>query len=158
MSGHLILGLTASASLGGLLMHSDDDFQELGMSGSLRWDPGRYGRGGAVSLQPAWGAPVSGNRLSRTSDLPAFGEREPSDPRGQLNGEFSYGFDAFRGKGVHTPYLGFSLAEDAADTARAGWRLELDDKLNIGLEASRRFPRGRDPKDDRVILQATLRW
>ena len=41
-----ILGLTASASLGGLLMHSDDDFHELGMSGSLRWDPGRYGRGG----------------------------------------------------------------------------------------------------------------
>ena len=153
-----ILGLTASASLGGLVMHSDDDFHELGMSASLRWDPGRYGRGGAVSLQPAWGAPVSGSRLSRRSDLPALGEREPSDPRGRLDGEFSYGFDAFRGKGVHTPYLGVSLAEDAADTARVGWRVELDDKLNIGMEASRRFPRGRDPKDDRVTLQATLRW
>ena len=97
-------------------------------------------------------------RMSTTSNLPGFGEREPSDPRGRLDGELSYGFNAFRGKGVHTPYLGVSLAEDAADTARAGWRVELDDKLNIGMEASRLFPRGRDPKDDRVTLRATLSW
>ena len=61
-----ILGLTASASLGGVLMHTDDDFGEWGVSGSFRWDPGRFGRGGAVSIQPAWGVSAGGNSLSQS--------------------------------------------------------------------------------------------
>ena len=137
-----ILGLTASASLGGVLIHTDDDFREWGISGSLRWDPGRFGRGGAVSIQPAWGVPAARNSLSQSRAVSSLANNRPSTPRGRLNAEFSYGFAALRGKGTHAPYAGFSLEEDAAKTVRAGWKFKLDERLHIAFEGSRQFPHG----------------
>ena len=153
-----ILGLTASASLGGVLIHTDDGFREWGISGSLRWDPGRFGQGGAVSVQPAWGVPAARNSLSQSRAVSSLANNRPPAPRGRLDTEFSYGFAVFRGKGIHTPYAGFSLEEDAAETVRAGWKFKLDERLHIEFEGSRRFPHGRDPEEDRVELRAVLRW
>ncbi len=153
-----IQGLTVSASVGGLVMHTDDDFKELGASGSFRWDPGRNGRGGAVSLQPAWGTMPVGSTLSRSPTVSSFSDRGSRDPRMRLDGEFSYGFNAFQGKGTHAPFVGFSLEENSGDTVRAGWRTKLAEQMDLAFEGSRRFPWGRDPRDDRVALHATLGW
>ena len=49
-----------------------------------------------------------------------------------------YGFTAFRGRGLLTPYARLSLAHDAARGYRLGSRLALGPSASVSIEAQRR--------------------
>ena len=52
-------GLTVEGRARTLLVHSED-YEEWGLSGLIRIDPGSAGRGLALNVQPAWGPTASG--------------------------------------------------------------------------------------------------
>ena len=56
----LALGLTVATHARVLLAHEDSGYEEWGLGGSLRLDPGAAGRGASLDLRSSWGAVASG--------------------------------------------------------------------------------------------------
>ena len=77
-----ILGLTASASVGGLVMHTDDDFKELGASGSV-----------PLGSRPSW----SWGRRLPPAGMGHTARRRHAVP-------FAHGFDVFRSRVAGPPH------------------------------------------------------
>ena len=94
-------GLDMALKVHGLAVHSQDGYDEWGVSGQLRLVPGGSGRGLSASLTPSWGVDPSGSeRLwaePASSGLAATGEAEPSS---RLDGEVGYGM-ALWGRPLH---------------------------------------------------------
>ena len=128
-------GLTAE-SYGRWLASHHGTLQEWGFGTLLRYAPGRSGRGPSVSLGPSWGDTASG--------VQRLWERGVTDPTlyevpgSRLDAQFGYGFTAFRGRGLLTPYARLSLAHDAARGYRLGSRLALGPSASVSIEAQRR--------------------
>ena len=128
-------GLTAE-SYGRWLASHHGTLQEWGFGALLRYAPGRSGRGPSVSLGPSWGDTASG--------VQRLWERGVTDPTlyevpgSRLDAQFGYGFTAFRGRGLLTPYARLSLAHDAARGYRLGSRLALGPSASVSIEAQRR--------------------
>ena len=128
-------GLTAE-SYGRWLASHHGTLQEWGFGTLLRYAPGRSGRGPSVSLGPSWGDTASG--------VQRLWERGVTDPTlyevpgSRLDAQFGYGFTAFRGRGLLTPYARLSLAHDAARGYRLGSRLALGPSASVSIEAERR--------------------
>ncbi len=128
-------GLTAE-SYGRWLASHHGTLQEWGFGALLRYAPGRSGRGPSVSLGPSWGDTASG--------VQRLWERGVTDPTlyevpgSRLDAQFGYGFTAFRGRGLLTPYARLSLAHEAARGYRLGSRLALGPSASVSIEAQRR--------------------
>ena len=153
-------GLTVEARARTLLAHSGD-YEEWGLSGLVRLDPGPAGQGLALSVRPAWGQTVSGvQRLWQTG---VTGEVEPTgQANGRLDARVGYGMALFGGHFLGTPELGLGLSEVGHEW-RVGWRLGLAGvrrvSFNLGLEATRREPAdATTASEDRVGLNATMLW
>ena len=151
-------GLSIEASVRGLLAHEAQDFTEWGASGSLRFDPGRQGRGFTASITPAWGSAASG--MSRLWDQQGATGLVPADAlaaasAGRLDAELGYGLATFQGRGLLTPYARVALSEGADRAWHLGTRLALAEALNLSLEASRRAPAGAAAAHE-LALRASL--
>ena len=161
-------------------------YREWGASGSVRIDPGASGRGLSLTLSPTWGAASSGTeRLWGLRDASGLGARDDAfDPGRRLDAEVGYGFAVLDGRGVATPYAGWSQSSER-ETLRLGqrlrlgqgteWRLEgelgedertfragygysLGSGLTFTTEASRREPANDNAPEHALVLRASMRW
>ena len=147
-------GLTAESYGRWLALHHGT-LQEWGFGALLRYAPGRSGRGPSVSMGPSWGDTASG--------MQRLWERGVTDPTlyevpgSRLDAQFGYGFTAFRGRGLLTPYARLSLAHDAARGYRLGSRLALGPSASVSIEAQRReYPAA--PINHALLVLGTLQF
>ncbi len=152
-------GLTVEGSVRTLVAHEDSSYEEWGASGSVRLDPGASGHGLSLTLRPAWGAASGGaGRLWGLHDARSFAANEELDAQGRLDTEIAYGFGAFGGRGLATPYAGLGLSQDGDRTWRTGARWSLGSSLAMSLDGTRREPVNDDAPEHGLILRASLGW
>ena len=147
-------GLTVQVNARGLLAHADSDYEEWGVSGSVRLAPGEGGRGLSMRLGSSWGAPAGGAEglWAGRSAAGLIGNGE-FDPGARLDAEVGYGLDGMGG--LLTPYGGVSASE-AAQSYRVGGRFRLGRRLSMSLEGERR--ESYDDVDHGLALRGSLRW
>ena len=152
-------GITVEAKARGLLAHEDADYTEWGASGSVKIDPGAAGRGLSLSLSPAWGAD-SGNaeRLWGLADARGLAGNDGVEPAGRLDAEAGWGFGAFGGRGLATPFAGLSLSDAGERTWRSGVRWTLGRDLAFGVEGRLREAANDNAGEHGVMLEIRARW
>ena len=153
-------GLTVEARVRGLLSHTDDGYEEWGASGSIRLDPGASGRGVLLSLTPVWGAASGGvDQLWGTRPAAGFFTGDGFGSQARLQAELGYGMRPPLGRGVLTPYAGFSLAGEGADrTYHLGTRWRGTSAFHVALEASHGEDASTGEPLDAASLRASVRW
>ncbi len=153
-------GLTIEGS--GRVLTGQDEYREWGFGGSVRLDPGASGRGLSFSLFPAWGNTASGVERLWDQDVAelATDDTAANDnvPPMRLDGELGYGFGALGGRGLLTPYGGFSLAGEGSQRYRIGGRFEIGSSLNLSLEGKRREPANDAAAEHGVMLRMQASW
>ncbi len=125
-----------SEGYGRWLAAHEGALREWGFGGVIRYDPGASGRGPSVSLMPGWGDTASGVRR-----LWEHGATDPTvsrPPGSRLDAQFGYGFAAFRGRGVLTPFGAVSLDPEYGNGYRIGSRIAGGRSANLSLEVERR--------------------
>ena len=147
------LGLTLALSGRTLVAHGAD-YDEWGVGGVIRFDPGRQGVGLSASVQPVLGQAQSG--------VAQLWEQAVSDPSSGLandaarvEAELGYGLVALGGRGLVRPYTQVSMAGEGSRHYRMGSRLELGDTLRVGVEVGRREASGSET-DHGVMLRLEL--
>ena len=153
-------GLTVEANARKLIAHEDSGYEEWGAGGSVRLGPDDSGRGLSLALAPVWGTPSSGvDRLWSARDAAGLVRDDAFEAERRLEGEVGYGFGAFGGHGLVTPYAGLGLAAAGDRTWRAGARWLLAPHLAMSLDGTRREP-GNDDEPPRhgLMLRGVLRW
>ncbi len=146
--------LSVEVAARGLMAHSEDDYEEWGVSGSVQYAPGTDGRGFSLKAGSAWGAAAGGaERIwsQRAAGL-AGGDFAPG---ASVDAEAGYGF-GFRG-GLLTPYTGVALS-DTSETWRAGARWKLGAATELALEANLRENAGGDAPESGLLLKGSRRW
>ena len=155
LGGALTLALDAH----GLVAHEASGAEEMGLSGSARFDarPGSE-RGLSASVRQRWGeaGPEGAGLLAR--GLPAAftsGEGAGTPERASvLDAEIGYGLAM--GARTATPHFGTTLGE-GVHSLRAGWRISGGDTLSVGLEGAR-TERAGEGAEHAVMVRAGLRW
>ena len=154
------MGLTVEGH--GRVLTGQSDYREWGLGGSLRLDPGAEGRGLSFNLFPAWGETSSGVDRLWDQDVAELASDDTAAndnvPPMRLDSEFGYGFGAFGGQGLLTPYGGFSLAGEGSQRYRIGSRFEIGSWLNLSLEGERREPANDAAAEHGVMLRMQARW
>ena len=152
-------GLTVEAKARGLLAHEDADYTEWGASASVRLDPGAAGRGLSLSLSPAWGAD-SGNaeRLWGHADARGLAANDGFEPAGRLDAEAGWGFGAFGGRGLATPFAGLALSQAGERTWRSGVRWTLGPELTFGVEGALREAANDNAGEREIGFSLTARF
>ncbi len=153
---HAASGLTLEGRARTLLSHSGD-YEEWGVSGLVRLDPGAGGRGLALSVQPAWGRTASG--VQRLWEAGATGGAAPDDhAAGRLNARLAYGIGIGWGnQGVLTPYTDVSLSGEGSRRLGLGGRLDIGPSVHMSLEGVH-SRRARGATDHSVMLRGSLHW
>ncbi|MDE0386125.1 MAG: choice-of-anchor D domain-containing protein [Defluviicoccus sp.] len=137
-----------------LAMHSDRDYRDWSVAGSVRLDPGTGGRGLALSLRPSYdtGGAERAGRLMREESF--AGLESEGKPSGRVGLDIGYGLGAF-GTGVLTPRAGMELDDAGARRYGTGIRLTLGGSLDLDVSSHHRFE-GDDGHALRV--RGSLRW
>ena len=147
-------GLTLEGRARTLLSHGGD-YEEWGVSGLVRIDPGVSGQGLAFSLQPAWGRTASG--VQQLWEAGSTGVAIPADDAAaRLHAEVGYGLGAAPGLGVVTPYAALGLAGESTRTVRMGTRWRVAADASLSLEGTR-FEAANDDGHG-LMLRGALRW
>ena len=153
-------GLTVEGN--GRVLTGQSDYREWGLGGSLRLDPGAEGRGLSFSLFPAWGEAASGVERLWDQDVAelATDDTAANDnvPQMRLDSELGYGFGAFGGHGLLTPYGGFALVDEGSRRYRIGGRFEIGSSLHLSLEGERREPANDAAAEHGVMLRGQMRF
>ena len=177
-------GITVDARVRGLAAHEDTDYSEWGASGSVRIEPDASGRGLSLTLAPSWGADSGGaEQLWSAGDARGLVPEGTVDPANRLEAELGYGFTVLDGRGVATPYAGWSRSGES-EALRLGqrlnvgtsvWRLEsefgeanrafrvgygyrLRDFLDLNVEASRREAANDNAGEHAIGFRLTARF
>ena len=156
------LGLTVE-SQGRVLTANEESYEEWGVSGLIRLDPGSDGQGLSLSLAPSYGQTASGVQRLWDQELPeglqgsAQGTFAGQAPIGRLAAEVGYDRVVFAGQGLVTPYGQLSLGEGNMQEYRVGTRLELEPGLRLNLEGMRQVTT-RGEADHGLRLQLDLQF
>ena len=147
-------GLTLEGRARTVLAHSGD-YEEWGVSGLLRLDPGAAGLGLSVSVRPSWGRTASGvQRLweTGTTGLAA------NDRTGRVKARIGYGFGApWGGRGVLTPYTDVSLSGEGSRRLSLGGQYKIASAVSLSLEGVHGNP-ARGGTNHGVILRGDMNW
>ena len=147
-------GAVSAEARGRALVAHEGGLNEWGAGGAVRLDAGGDGRGLSLSVLPSWGSVESG--LSRLWEDGVTGRAPGTGAAGaRLDAELGYGFGAFGGAGVATPYLGFGYENGGARRYRVGTRLGLGDTLDLTLEAERKEA---DTPNHGARIDLNMRW
>ena len=146
--------LMVEVSARGLIAHSESDYEELGVSGSVRYATGADGRGLSMSVGSARG-PGSGGAERLWSQAQGGFSESGFDPETRLDAEVGYGLDAPRR--LLTPYAGVAVSSNA-ETWRAGARWKLGPAYEVGLEASLKESGGAEKPESGILLRGSRRW
>ena len=117
------LGLTAEGRAR-VLATRRHDYEEWGIGGLVRLDPGASGTGWSFSLMPTWGETASGAQELWDRGAAAAEAAGRTAPAGRVETEVGYGLPAFDGGGVLTPYTGLTLTDGSRDWL-AGTRFRM---------------------------------
>ena len=157
---HPLFGWTAELDTRGLLRDAVNEFDELGVSGSLRYDPivdSALGPSFALSMSggvEGWFDPDAPWGHHTADDWGSDDERS-SDTR--IDAEFGYGLPMLGGPGSRTPWVGASMSERWRDL-RVGYRLGFGPAMNVGVEGKlRQSAVGDEPSDYAVMLRLSIR-
>ena len=134
------LGLMVDATLNLLVAHQDSRYDEWGFSGSVRFDPGIAGRGLSLNVTPSFGAASQGaGRLWAMQDMGGLVPYNsvPFDRGGQFAAELGYGMAGPGGRGAGTPYAGLTRSGMGHRAMRYGYRWEVGQRFNVGVEGAR---------------------
>ena len=149
-------GFTVDVQARGLATHEENDYEEWGVSASVRYSPDAAGRGLSLRVGSAWGATAGGmDRLwsqRAAADLARVGGFEPGS---SLEAEAGYGFGLRRG--LLTPYTGVAITE-SGEVWRAGARWKLGPAFDLALEGSLTEPAGGDDTESDLLLRGARRW
>ena len=149
-------GLTLEGRVRTLLSHGGD-YEEWGVSGLVRIDPGASGQGLAFSLQPAWGRTGSG--VDQLWENGVGGGAALADQgAGRVHARIAYGIgDTWGAKGMLTPYTVVSLSDEGSRRLSLGGRYDIGPWVGLSLEGVHGQP-SRGTADHGVMLRADLRW
>ena len=163
-------GVTADLQGRGLLGHEASGFREVGLSGSLAFDPSPSSdRGPSLSLSQTVGASATGDveALYGRDTMAGLGGADAgagsvdSAGRRRLEARAGYGVSVFGGRFTGTPELGFGLSESGRDY-RLGWRLTPAGgnagAFEFSVEATRREAANGDGSEHGLGVRATIRW
>ena len=149
-------GLTVEGRVRTLLNHSGD-YEETGVSGLVRIDPGASGQGLALSVEPAWGQTASGVHRLWENGV-AAGASPADQATARLNAEIGYGLGATHGLGLVTPYTGLGLADGGARSWRMGARWQLAPAASLSVEGSLYEGIHDGGPAHGLMLRGALRW
>ena len=120
---YIVDSVTIEAEARTLLAHEATGYEEWGLGGAIRVTPSASGRGLTLSIAPAWEHTGSAaERLWSAHDACALGSDSEFEPQSRLEIDAGYGFGLAHGRGVITPYAGFTLGDGGNRTVRAGTR------------------------------------
>ncbi len=148
-------GLTIEGRARTVLAHGGD-YEEWGVSGLLRLDPGAAGLGLSLSVQPAWGRTASGvQRMWETGVLSGLAA---NDQGARVNAQVGYGFGtAWGGRGVLTPYTGVSLSGEGSRRFSLGGQYRMGSSVTLSLEGVHNTPAYGETRHG-VMLRGALNW
>ena len=149
-------GLTVEGRVRTLLNHSGN-YEETGVSGLVRIDPGASGQGLALSVEPAWGQTASGVQQLWENGV-AAGASPADQARARLNTEVGYGLGAAHGLGLVTPYTGLGLADGGARSWRMGARWQLAADASLSVEGTLHEAANDNGPEHGLMLRGALRW
>ena len=154
-------GLSVEGAIHRLISHEDADYEEQGVSASVRLSPDAAGLGLSLSLASSWSAGAT----TRTTTNPwsilnaeTSSDNSNFNSATRLDAELGYGLPAFGNQSVHTPYFGFSLSDGGDTTERFGWRLRTGSDFTLKLEAARHHQSDGETPQNSIELQAAIRW
>ena len=151
-------GLSMEAQARWLAAHEASDYEEWGVSGSVRLDPGAGGRGLSLTLAPTVGNAASGTgTLWSAADARGLAPGTEFEAARRLDAEVGYGLAGPFRLGTATPYAGLGLADGGARAWRAGVRWQLAPEVSLDLEGTRSESAGADPEQG-VMLRGAVRW
>ena len=148
-------GLTVEGRVRTLLNHSGD-YEETGVSGLVRIDPGASGQGLALSVEPAWGPTASGVQQLWENGV-AAGASPADQATARLNTEVGYGLGAAHGLGLVTPYTGLGLSGDGARSWRMGARWQLAADASLSVEGTLHEAANDNGPEHGLMLRGALR-
>ena len=147
-------GLTMRGRARTLLAHSSD-YEEWGVSGLVRFDPGARGLGFSLSLQPAWGQTASGVQRLWNSGVAGL---TANDQTGRVNARIAYGFGTtWSGQGVLTPYTDVSLSGEGSQRLSLGGQFKIGSSVRMSLEGVQGKP-ARGATNHGVLLRGDTSW
>ena len=147
-------GLTLEGRARTLLSHGGD-YEEWGVSGLVRIDPGSAGRGLALSAQPAWGR--TGGGVKRLWESGVARTASPAHrAAGRMDAEIAYGLAASDGLGTVTPYAGLGLAGEGKRSWHAGARWRLAPEARLSLDGTWRA--GYSGSEHSLTLRGLIHW
>ena len=141
-----------------LIAHQDTEYEEWGLSGSIRYQPRSDGRGLSMQLGSAWGATQSGvQSMWSSQDAGGLARGAAMNAGQRFQAELGYGFSG-RGHAdaLWMPFLGAETA-GGAQSLRMGFRLTSGPNVEMGLELGRR-ENGRDEPENAIQLAGSIRW
>ena len=155
-------GLEAALKVHGLAVHTQDGYDEWGVSGQVRLAPGAAGRGLSASLTPSWGVDTSGSeRLwAEPASAGLAAANGGAAPSRRLDGEVGYGMAVWGDRFTGTPHVGFGMS-DTAREVRMGWRLApaaAGGGPELNLDAVRREAADGAEAEHGVMLRSAVRW
>ena len=155
------LGLSAQVAARGLLTGAFDGFREVGVSGSLAWDPDPASdRGPSLTATQTVGAAASGGSLALFGRPTLAGLTATADglDSHRLDLRAGYGFATAGDRFTMTPEFGLGLSETGRDYT-LGWRLtqRAPTSFAVGIEGTRRESAHDRAKHD-LGLTMTASW
>ena len=130
-------GLSVEGAIHRLISHEDADYEEQGVSASVRLDPDAAGLGLSLSLASSWSAGATRTNPWSILNAENLSENSNFNSAVHLDAELGYGLATFGNQSVHTPYFGFSLSKTGETTQRLGWRLRTGSDFTLKLETAR---------------------
>ena len=151
-------GFSIEGAVRGLIAHEEGQYEDWGVSGSIKLDPTTSGRGLSLSVAPTLGTAASTVERLWSLETPTGLARDDSESELRLATEIGYGIGLRNQPGVVTPYTGFSLAEGSNRTWRAGARWNVAPGAILGLEGTRDEGGSEEGAVQSIMLRATARW
>ena len=158
------LGLAAELSARGLLSYQSSELREVGVSGSLVWDPDPSSqRGPSLTVTRALGAPASGGMEALLGRATLAGLADDAEGFGhdRLAVRFGYGFGAFEDRFTATPEIGLEVSNERREY-RLGWRILAGGgptAFELAVEGTRReHTGGATAAEHGVGVRMTSRW
>ena len=152
-------GWAAELDTRGLLPHTGE-FKEVGLSGSLRFDPAEDSPLGPNFVMSLSGGPAGWVDPDSLwwRDAIADWRTDDDDVHGaRLDAEFGYGLPVLGTSGTWTPWVGASLSERRRDW-RLGYRMEFDSIVRLSIDGAIREQVAADePSDHSIMLRLLIR-
>ena len=141
----------------GRVLGGQDDYRNGAPAARCASTRAPGGAGCRSAWRPSWGDTASGvDRLwDRGVAAPATGG---DFPQMQMDSEIGYGYGAFGGRGLLTPYGGLSLAGGGGLTYRLGSRIGIGTRFDFDLKGERNEPAGDTAPEHSIVLRIQVRW